>query len=135
MTYLSLDVSKKRIGLAKSLSPKSVVVPLKTYQRSLLHEDLKFISEYIKDEDIKIVILGLPLNMDESEGLAAQKMRQFYENLKDYLSKKNFSGELILWDERLTTFEALDQATGKKCDIDALAAKVILEDYFSSLER
>ena len=83
------------------------------------------------------MVIGLPLNMDGSEGPRCQSVRQFAKDVD-----RAFDLPILLFDERLTTFEAGERADemglkGKKrADmLDALAACLILEDAINALER
>ena len=130
--YFGLDVSDKRIGLALGMS--GVCVPVATYQRRGLAQDLLFLAEKIQEEGIAGVVMGQPINMDGSVGPMATKVAQFFEQLQKFLQQKGLQVELVLWDERLSTFaakEAVGHVKKQKGAVDSMAAKLILEDYLS----
>lgn len=130
MRYLGLDLGTKTLGIAISTS-SLIVSPLKTLKfnkyEDLIRPLIAIIDEYKIDE----VILGLPKNMDNSLGFAAQRSMDF----KEYLAKE-IKKPIILVDERLSTLEAEkylineDMSRKKRKDyIDAVAASVILNTY------
>ncbi|MBI2336389.1 MAG: Holliday junction resolvase RuvX [Deltaproteobacteria bacterium] len=128
--YLALDVSDKRIGVA--LGVQGVCVPVVTYQRRALAQDLLFLAEKIQEEHIACVVMGQPINMDGSVGPTAMKVAQFFEQLREFLQQKGLQVELVLWDERLSTFAAkaaVGHVKKQKGAVDSMAAKLILEDY------
>jgi putative Holliday junction resolvase len=92
----------------------------------------------IRSEAVQRAIIGLPLNMDGTAGLAAERSRQLAAALTAELKRQGISCEILLWDERLTSYEAEMRlrergiAKGKAKDIlDSLAAEVLLEDYLA----
>ncbi|MGI9509159.1 MAG: Holliday junction resolvase RuvX [Geminicoccaceae bacterium] len=136
-SLLALDVSKKVIGLAGSDPDWRLATPIVTLRRSGLERDLKALGRWIEERNAGALIIGLPLNMDGSEGPRCQSVRQFAKDVDRALDLPIF-----LFDERLTTFEAGERADemglkGKKrADmLDALAACLILEDAVNALER
>ncbi len=129
---LGLDLGSKTIGLAISDSGLAVASPLETIRRTKFTADAEALMELIGQRGIGGLVLGLPKNMDGSEGPRAQSTRQFAANL---LEKVDIP--IALWDERLTTAEVervlIDQAdmTRKRRGevIDKLAASVILQNF------
>jgi putative Holliday junction resolvase len=90
-----------------------------------------------KEQEVGQIVVGLPRNMDGSEGPRAQLCREFAELLRDATGL-----EVIMWDERRTTVEAhniLSQhnyhGQKRKNTVDAVAASLILEGYLNSLKR
>ncbi len=131
---LGLDYGSKTVGVAVSDALGMTVQPLETIERkdeNKLRQTLARISLLCADYDIQGIVCGLPYNMDGSEGLRAQKTREFVS-----LLEKRISLPIILWDERLTSIEASEilNETGvakseQKKFIDQVAAALILEDY------
>lgn len=131
---LGLDYGSKTVGVAVSDALGMTVQPLETIERkdeNKLRQTLARISLLCADYDIQGIVCGLPYNMDGSEGLRAQKTREFIS-----LLEKRISLPIILWDERLTSIEASEilNETGvakseQKKFIDQVAAALILEDY------
>lgn len=103
-------------------------------ERHSLARDLGTIAEMLRDRDVTVIIVGLPLNMNGSEGPAALSARSFAARLADTLKV-----EVELFDERLTSFEAEERLKGmpvkrgsRKPAIDAIAATVILEGWIEA---
>ncbi|CBH21607.1 putative Holliday junction resolvase [Acetoanaerobium sticklandii] len=133
---LGLDIGDKRIGIAVSDLLGMMAQPLYTLTRKSTKEAINEIAEIIQKEDIKQVVVGLPKNMDSSEGIQAKRTRDFSQLL---LEKTNSNIEIIYCDERLTSKMArqslshmkLAKAKEKKL-IDTAAAVHILQGYLDS---
>jgi putative Holliday junction resolvase len=95
---LGLDLGTKTIGTAVSDDTRRVAAPLKTLQRKKFGEDAKILLELSRERKIGAIVLGLPVNMDGSEGPRAQASRAFARNLA-----KLTELPIGLWDERLST--------------------------------
>ena len=126
---LGLDLGTKTIGLAISDSDWSIASPVRTLMRSKFTHDAMELLAYAEDEVVGGVVIGLPLNMDGSEGPRAQATRAFIRNLA-----KTTDLPVFFQDERLSTFEAdqvmisSDVSRAKRAQrIDAVAASVILQ--------
>ena len=96
----------------------------------------KRIAEAAKERGVERLVLGLPKNMDGSEGVRAEKSRRFKEMLEAECALP-----VVLWDERRSSIEAhaILHAAGKKekqhrKTVDAVAASLILEGYLGSLK-
>lgn len=134
MRILGLDYGSKTVGVAITDPMGITVQPLKTIVRdreSALRKTLKEIQEIVEDNEVEKIILGLPLNMNDTEGDRAKLTREFAEKLK-----LRVSVPIEFEDERLTTMEAaeiLDESGVKRCEqkkvIDQVAAQLILEQY------
>jgi putative Holliday junction resolvase len=123
-------VGDKRIGIACSDPTGFLPSPLGVYRRASLAADLDHIVSLAGEREARIIVVGLPINMNGSEGPQADKTRMFAEAL----AKRGLTVEL--WDERLTTVEAtrMLQERGMKRQVidrhvDELAATLILEGY------
>ena len=132
---LGMDFGEKRIGLAISDPLGITTQPLEVLVRKSLQDDLGKIHEIIQEYDVKIIAVGLPLNMDGSEGFMVQSVRAFTKALQD----KSGPVEIIEVDERLTSLQAgrvLNQASikgkDKKKRIDSLSAQIILQTHLDS---
>lgn len=133
---LGLDLGSKTIGLAISDSGLAVASPLETLRRKKFTADAEALIALIAERGIGGLVLGLPKNMDGSEGPRAQSTRQFAANL---LGKINIP--IALWDERLSTAAVervlIDEAdmTRKRRGqvIDKMAAGVILQGFLDYL--
>ena len=136
---IALDVGDVRIGVAVSDLLGITANPRETYVRKKndVDADIAYFCEYAKREDADAFVLGLPKNMDGTEGPRAEKARQFKALLEEA------SGlPVILWDERRSTIEAhaILHAAGKKekkhrANVDAVAATLLLEGYLASPNR
>ena len=133
---LGLDIGDKRIGIAVSDLLGMMAQPLYTLTRKSTKDAINEIAEIIQKEDIKQVVVGLPKNMDSTEGIQAKRTRDFSQLL---LEKTNSNIEIIYCDERLTSKMAkqslshmkLAKAKEKKL-IDTAAAVHILHGYLDS---
>ena len=136
MRYLGLDLGKKTLGLA--ISDRTGLIA--SFYKSIRYENEdKLISELkdiIKREKIDILVLGLPKNMDNSEGFRAIETLEFKEKLEQEIDK-----DIVLQDERLSTRMAenvlLDadlSSKKRKKIIDGVSAVVILQAYLDRKE-
>ena len=132
---LGLDLGTKTIGLALSDVGRMIATPYETVKRTKLRADLERLKAIVDKEGVGAFVLGLPLNMDGSEGKRAQATRQFAADLT-----KAIDLPLCFWDERLTTFEAENllieggMSRKKRRDvIDKVAAAVILQGCLDAI--
>jgi putative Holliday junction resolvase len=95
---LGIDPGKKNIGIAICDENKVVATPLKIIKKNKFQILLKEIQAIIKENDIKGIVIGNPINMDGSFGKASQSATGFAKNLSI-----NISIPIVLWDERLST--------------------------------
>ncbi len=137
MRIMGLDYGSKTVGVAISdafqLTAQGITVlwrEKENHLRKTFAEIEKLIVEYELDK----IVVGLPLNMDDSEGDRAKVALDF----KDSLERRT-GLPVIMWDERLTTLEAYDilnEAHIKKEDrkkyVDKIAAVLILQDYLNA---
>lgn len=130
-----LDLGTKTIGVAVSDSFQSIATPLHTIKRKKFTQDAQQLLEIIKERNIGALILGLPLNMDGSEGPRVQSTRAFARNLAQLTPLPIF-----MWDERLSTVAAeralLEADTSRKRRsevIDHVAAGYILQGALDRL--
>jgi putative holliday junction resolvase len=129
MRYLSIDYGNKITGLAICDQTETIVSPLMAIPTSNVL--IGKIIEVVKTENVEALVLGLPLNMDDSVGPQAKKVQEFAEQIK-----KQIDISIFFQDERLSTFAAegkmIDMELtrkGKKRRIDALAAAEILQAF------
>jgi len=95
---LGIDPGKKNIGIAICDENKVVATPLKIIKKNKFQILLKEIQEIIKENKIKGVVIGNPINMDGSFGKASQSATGFAKNLSN-----NITIPIVLWDERLSS--------------------------------
>ncbi len=100
---LGLDVGKKTIGVSISNPDQTVAVPLLTIKRTKFTKDLVKLESIVKEYEIGGFVIGLPVNMDESEGGSAQRSRDFALELVRYPDVVGAQPWIALWDERLST--------------------------------
>ena len=126
---MGLDLGTKTIGVAVSDGVRLVASPHHTVKRRKFTQDAAELLALCQDREISGLVLGLPRNMDGSEGPRAQSARAFARNLTGLLPLP-----CLLWDERLSTVAAeralLEADTSRKRRaevIDAVAASYILQ--------
>lgn len=130
---VALDVGDVRIGVAVSDMLSITANPRETYVRKgkTFEEDIAYFVNYAKIEDADAFVIGLPLNMDGTEGPRVEVTREFGDALKEA------SGlDIIYVDERLTTVSAENllisadvRREKRKTVIDKVAATIILQSY------
>lgn len=137
LKILAMDVGDRRIGMAVSDAFCWTAQGIETLERSNDEKDfanLRSIIERIKPDKI---VLGLPKNMNGTIGPQGEKVQNFGNRLKEF-----FSGEIVFWDERLTTVSAqrmlidadLSRKKRKK-NVDRVAAVLILQSYLDFLNK
>lgn len=134
---LGLDVGEKTIGLALSDATLSIATPLETLRRGKFAVDAEKLGIIIARQGVGGLVLGLPVNMDGSEGPRAQSTRAFAHNL---LKKSDMP--LAFWDERLSTaavtrgmIEA-DLSRARRAElVDKAAAAYILQGLLDRLRH
>jgi len=126
---MGLDLGDKTIGIATADATLSIATPRYTIERTKFQADAKVLLEFAAKEEIGLLVLGLPLNMDGTEGPRCQSTRAFARNLS-----KLTSLPLIYWDERLSTaavtrtmLEADLSRAKRDKNVDKLAAAFILQ--------
>jgi putative Holliday junction resolvase len=139
MKILAIDPGGKRVGLAASDALHLTTRLLPVLQVKSLKSSVPELVTLIGKEEFAKIIVGLPLNMDGSEGGPAKEARALAATLSEALKKKQLNCEVELWDERLTSFEAEQRARQQgvakakaKAFLDSVAAEVLLEDYLAS---
>ena len=130
-----LDLGTKTIGLAVSDALMGHATPLLTIKRRKFTQDAEALEAELDRRDIRGLVLGLPLNMDGSEGPRAQSTRAFARNLT-----RRRDLPILLWDERLSTVAAeralleADTSRAKRAEvIDHVAAAIILQGALDRL--
>ena len=129
MRYLAIDYGDKRTGLAICDAEETIVSPLTVIhgQKDLL----KKITDIVETEKVEAIVLGLPLNMDDSQGPQAKLVLKFADRLQAHIDVP-----IHFQDERLSTFSAEEKLAAadftrgkKKKRLDAVAAAQILESF------
>ena len=136
MRSLGLDVGDKTIGVAASDLLNLTAQGVKTIRRTSIEEDLQELGKIIAELDAQILVIGLPKNMNGTEGERCEMVRNFAETLQ-----KNFPAlKQVFWDERLSTVAAEKFLIGaadvsrkkRKKVIDKMAAVYILQGFLDS---
>lgn len=132
-----LDLGTKTIGIAMSDVGRTIATPLTTLKRVKFTKDADALLALAAEHDIGGFVLGLPLNMDGTEGPRAQSTRAFTRNLARLTELP-----IAYWDERLSTVAAeramleADLSRAKRATkIDAAAASFILQGFLDRLAR
>ena len=133
MRVIALDVGDVRIGVAVSDPTGTIAQPLEVYRRVGFGPDSWYVLSLCEKYDTRHVLLGLPLNMDGTAGVQAQKAQAFGRVLEE----KGL--EVSYQDERMTTVTAENvlisgsvRREDRKLYVDKLAAAVILEQWLAS---
>ena len=131
---MALDYGEKRIGIAFTDITRTICSPFETYTRVNFAKDMEYISGLVKDKQVKIVVIGLPLNMDGSSGARVDRTHEFANALR-----KRIDAKIEFVDERLSSVYAeeflLSQDVSRakrKQVIDKLAAQIILQTFMDS---
>lgn len=133
---LGLDIGTKTIGLALSDETRAFASPLQTIKRTKFTPDAETILQLCEENNVGALVLGLPLNMNGTEGPRAQSTRSFARNLQ-----KLTGIAITFWDERLSTaavtrtlLEA-DTSRKKRAEVvDKMAAAYILQGALERLD-
>ena len=134
MRVIGLDYGTKTVGVAVSDETKLIAQPLVTIERkqaNKLRQTYAAIETIIAEQDVELIVLGNPKNMNNTEGERVQATKEFKEALE-----RRTGLPVVLVDERLTTVEAnrILEDTGvalsaRKEHIDKMAAAIILQNY------
>ena len=143
MKYLALDVGDKTVGVAISDELGVTSRGLFTLERVGIKKDTGKILDAIIENKCSGVVVGLPLNLDGSDSVQTEKVREFVQKLQNKLNSNSMQEiELIFFDERFTTKIAdrvmMDAGVNKqkrKEVIDQQAAVIILQDYLDYRKR
>lgn len=137
MRIMGLDFGSKTVGVAVSDTMLTIAQPLEIIRRkeaNKLRQTLARIEELIIEYEVEEIVLGLPLNMNDTEGERVALTREFQEKLE-----RRTGLPVYTWDERLTTVEA-DNAMmeagirreNRKEYVDKIAAALILQGYMEN---
>ena len=134
---MGLDVGAKTIGIAFSDLRHVVATPRETIRRTKFSQDVETLRRLIDDNEVGGVVIGLPINMDGSEGPRCQSVRQFAANLLAVIDIA-----VVFWDERLSTVAAertlieADVSRKRRAEvIDKMAAAYILQGALDRMAR
>ncbi len=134
---MGVDLGTKTIGLALSDVERRIATPLETIKRVKFTPDVARIKTLAEKHDVGGLVVGLPLNMDGTEGPRAQSTRSFVRNLKPLIDVP-----VLFWDERLSTVAVTrtlldaDASRAKRAEhVDKMAAAYILQGALDRYER
>ncbi len=135
MQILALDVGDRTVGIAASDALMFTAQGVETIRRTSLQNDLNRLRELMKQYETDTLVVGLPKNMDGTQGERCDIVRAFVEEIKNFID----GTKIIFWDERLSTVAAaksliaadVSRAKRKKV-IDKMAAVFILQGYLDS---
>ena len=139
MRTLGLDYGSKTVGVAVTdplgLTAQGVGI-IRRQKENHLRKTYQRIKELCEQYDVEKIVLGLPLNMDDTMGDRAEKTLEFKNELE-----RRLSVPVLLVDERLTTVEAIEimddagiKVSEREKYVDMIAATIILQDYMNSTE-
>lgn len=135
---MALDLGDRRVGIAMSDLMKMIANGCETYYRSGDESrDIEYIKRLVVDNNVDEVVIGLPINMDGTEGVRVEKSREFGQKLGEIIDAKIF-----FEDERLTTVSAERvliegdvRRDKRKTVIDMVAATIILQAFLDKRSR
>ena len=134
---LGLDLGSKTIGLAISDPGLQVASPIDTIRRTKFTQDAVILESIVTERKVGGLVIGLPINMDGSEGGRCQSTRQFAANM----IARGFALPIAFWDERLSSaaverflIDEADMRRNKRAQvIDKMAAGYILQGALDRL--
>ena len=140
MRIMGLDYGSKTVGVAISdellLTAQGKEI-IRRKEENKLRRTLARIEELIQEYKVERIVLGLPLNMDQTPSERSQLCLEFKEKIE-----RRTAVPVVMWDERLTTVEAdeiMDEAGIKGRDrkeyVDMIAAQIILQDYLDNTDK
>ncbi len=131
---LGLDVGSKRIGVAVSDPLGITAQGLETIQRKNKRLDFEQLEKLIRNYEVKEIVIGFPLRMSGAEGVQAEKMQRFAEEVR-----QRFQLPIHLWDERLTSAQAnrllreTEMSIKRRGEVvDQMAAVLILQSWMEA---
>jgi putative Holliday junction resolvase len=137
MRIMALDVGERNIGVAVSDALLLTAQGRPTLRRTSWEADLRYLRKMVEENEVETIVVGHPLHMRGEESPYGRKVARFATKLS-----KTLSLPVILWDERLTSFEAEQQLAEaglnwreRKKHVDKVAAMLILQAYLDNRTR
>ena len=131
---MAIDYGDKRIGIAFTDVTHTICSPYQTYTRVSFAKDMEYLTNLINEKNAKIIVFGLPLNMDGSSGPRVERTHEFANALK-----KRVDAQFEFVDERMSSVYAeeflleMDVSRAKRKEvIDKMAAQIILKTYMDT---
>jgi putative Holliday junction resolvase len=132
-----LDIGEKTVGIAVCDPGLTVATPVETLRRGKFTADAEKLRRLIEERKVGGLVIGLPVNMDGSEGPRCQSVRQFAVNLLGFVDLP-----IAFWDERLSTVAVTrtlleaDMSRKRRAEVvDKMAAAYILQGALDALAR
>lgn len=139
---LALDIGERRIGVALADAAARIAAPLTTIRRASKAEDFLRIASLVSQLGAATVVVGHPLNDDDSAGPQARRIERYAAALAEALGVQGITVAVVLWDEHGSTLRAQEamiaagrKAKDRRARIDAAAAAVILQDYLDAQRK
>ena len=136
---LGVDFGDKRTGLASCDAMRTIATAIGVISPGGIDKTADEVAKIATEKGVSAIIVGLPVNMDGSEGGRAARYRQFARFLEERLGE---SVPVILFDERMTTMTAArflnetnTRGAKRKEVIDALSAQIILQNFIDKLKN
>ena len=116
---IGLDLGSKRIGVSICDERRSIATPFKTIDRINTNKLIDELKEIIKENNIKGIVIGNPINMDGTSGSSAQSVKDISINIS-----KSIDLPVCLWDERLSTDGAFNISSQLEVNISKRLKKI-----------
>ncbi|MCF7669248.1 MAG: Holliday junction resolvase RuvX [Verrucomicrobia bacterium] len=135
MRILAIDYGTKRLGVAMSDPTKTIAQPVGAIAALPEKAMLNSLLRLLKDNEVELILVGMPRNMNGTYGAAAEGVRKFADTLS-----REIKVQVKFWDERLTSAQANRVLIGadvsrsnRKGKVDPMAAAILLQSYLDSL--
>ena len=143
MRKLGLDVGDKTIGVAVSDELDITAQGVTTIDRVGIRKDAGKVMDYVREYDCDTVVMGLPINLDGSDSVQTEKVREFRTMLENTMRSSGMADVKVEWqDERFTTviaervlMEANMKRKSRKEVVDKQAAIIILQSYMDRVKN
>lgn len=143
MRKLGLDVGDKTIGVAVSDELDITAQGVTTIDRVGIRKDADKVMDYVREYDCDTVVMGLPINLDGSDSVQTEKVREFRTMLENKMRSSGMADVKVEWqDERFTTviaervlMEANMKRKSRKEVVDKQAAIIILQSYMDRVKN
>ena len=143
MRKLGLDVGDKTIGVAVSDELDITAQGVTTIDRVGIRKDAGKVMDYVREYDCDTVVMGLPINLDGSDSVQTEKVREFRTMLENKMRSSGMADVKVEWqDERFTTviaervrMEANMKRKSRKEGVDKQAAIIILQSYMDRVKN
>lgn len=143
MRKLGLDIGDKTIGVAVSDELDITAQGVTTIDRVGIRKDAGKVMDYVREYDCDTVVMGLPINLDGSDSVQTEKVREFRTMLENKMRSSGMADVKVEWqDERFTTviaervlMEANMKRKSRKEVVDKQAAIIILQSYMDRVKN